>query len=310
MTPSRAAWHSLWPASRPRLATPCPTADHQIVSPSYFATLDVPILEGRGFSDRDAEGAPPVCIVNEAIARRLFGGRSPLGRQIALRPQDAAVNEAVTREIIGVARQVNARPDDTEASLQIYVPLAQVPTDDLYLFVRPSTADAAELTHVVRSAIGRVDTDQLVSVRNMRTLDAIAAGATSQHRFRAVVVGAFAALALLLAMVGVFGQLTSFVQGQSRELAVRRAIGATTGAILRLVVVGSAGVVATGAAIGFVLAAVLGRPLAPMLFGVPAHDVPTFAGAAVALVVATIASIAAPAWRATRIDPVTALRGR
>lgn len=293
----------------PPSGTAEPLADHQIVSASYFQALEVPIVAGRAFSDRDVDGAPAVCIVNEAVARRLFGEGPAVGRRISLRPPDAPADRAVVREIVGVARQIKGRPDETEVFRQVYVPLAQQPTDDLYLLVRASTGDAAQLTGAVRAAIGRIDTQQLVSLRAIQTLDAVAAAATSRHRFRAIAVGAFAALALLLAMVGIFGLLSSLVQLRAREFAVRRAVGATTVEVLRLVVLGATGVAASGALIGLGLAAVLGRLIAAMLFGVPAHDGVTYAAAAIVLGVSTMASAAAPAWRATRIDPAAALRG-
>lgn len=286
-----------------------PTADHQIVSPSYFATLDVPIVEGRAFTDRDTQDRPQVCIVSEAFARQFFLGRSPLGKRVSLRPPDAPPGSAAVREVVGVARQVKGRPDERAAFAQVYVPLAQEAVDDIYLLVRSATGDAAGLTNAVRAAIARVDTEQLVSIRDIQTLDGIAAEATSRHRFRAAVVGTFAGLALLLAMIGVFGLLWSFVQLRARELAVRRAIGASTGAVLRLVVSGASGIVVLGAVIGLALSAATARLLATVLFGVPPYDPATFVVAAATLALAALASAAGPAWRAVRIEPAAVLRG-
>ena len=285
------------------------SADYQIVSPSDFPTLDIPVVDGRAFTDRDVRDTPAVCIVNEATARRLFGTRSPIGRRLSLRPPDAPANRAVACEIVGVARQVKGRPDEADAFLQVYVPLAQQLTDDIYLLVRASSGDAALLTNAVRAAIGRIDSEQLVSLHTIQTLDAIARSATSRHRFRAVAVGAFAGLALVLAMIGVFGLLSSLVQLRAREIAVRRAVGASTSAVLRLVVFSATGVVATGVAIGLLLAVLLGRLLATMLFGVPPIDPLTYGLAAVLLMTTALVSAAAPALRAARIDPAVTLRG-
>jgi putative ABC transport system permease protein len=165
------------------------------------------------------------------------------------------------------------------------------------------------LPGAVRHAIGRVDKDQLVSVSSLMTLDDVAWDATSRHRFRAVLVMTFAVLALLLAMVGVFGILAYSVHQRMRDFGVRRALGATTNDVLRLVLWSAARVVATGAGLGLILSAALGRLVDAMLFGVRPLDPVTFASVGALLVVTTAAAIAGPAWRATRIDPAVALRG-
>jgi putative ABC transport system permease protein len=284
-----------------------PRTEYQVVSPAYFSTLDLPILAGRAFDRRDAKDSLPVCIVNEAFARS-FHGRSPIGQRVALRPASSPEAQPVMREIVGVARQVKGRPDETSDFVQLYVPMAQDLSDDIFLVVRPSSGRADALAGSVRAAISRVDKEQLVSVRNVMTLEDIAWTATGRHRFRAVLVVAFAALALVLAMVGVFGILAYSVQQRVRDFGVRRALGATTSDILRLVMANAAGVVATGATIGLVLSALFGRLIEKMLFGVQPLDVPTFAFVTIVVAITAAVSIAGPAWRAVRIDPASALR--
>jgi putative ABC transport system permease protein len=284
-----------------------PTTQYQVVSPTYFATLDLPIVAGRPFDRTDTRDGVAVCIVNEAFARGLHG-RSPIGQRIALRPTSAPQAKPVIREVVGVARQVKGRPDELKDFVQIYVPMAQDLSDDMFLVVRPKSGRAEALTAAVRGAISRVDKEQLVSVRSILTLEDIARTATGRHRFRAVMVMAFAALALVLAMVGVFGILAYTVQQQVRDFGVRRALGATTGDVLRLVLVHASRVVATGTVIGLVLAALSGRLIETMLFGVRPLDPTTFAVVTIVLVVTAALSIAGPAWRATRIDPAAALR--
>ena len=286
-----------------------PSAAYQVVSPGYFSTLDLPILAGRSFERRDTRDAVPVCIVNEALARA-FGGRSPVGQRVALRPSSSPEAEPVVREIVGVARQVKLRPDEAEAFVQVYVPMAQDLSDDIYLVVRPASGDAGMLAPAVRAAISRVDREQLVSIRSVMTLEDIARAATGRHRFRAVMVMAFAALALVLAMVGVFGILGYSVQQSTRDFGVRRALGASTYDILRLVLTNAVRVVGTGVAIGLVLSAMSGQLIETMLFGVRPLDPMTFVVVTSVLGITAVLAIAAPAWRAARIDPAVALRNR
>ena len=286
-----------------------PSTGYQAVSQTYFSTLDLPILAGRAFDKRDARDGVPVCIVNEAFAKT-FGGRSPIGQRVALRPTSSPEAKPVVREIVGVARQVKGRPDEAAAFVQLYVPMTQDISDDVFLLVRPKSGDAEALAPSIRAAISRVDKEQLVSVRSVMTLDAIARAATGRHRFRAVMVMAFATLALILAMVGVFGILAYSVQQSVRDFGLRRALGASTNDVLRLVLTNALRVVGTGAAIGLVLAAMSGRLIETLLFGVRPLDPMTFALVTVVLAITAALSIAAPAWRAARIDPAAALRNR
>ena len=285
-----------------------PVADYASVTPSYFGTLDLPVVAGRAFDDRDRDGATPVCIVNEAVARRYLGGRAPVGAHLAIRPAGQPQARPVLREVVGVARQVKRRPDEREPLLQIYVPFAQNPVDDMYVLVRPSSGSASALAGAVRAAIGRVDKEQLVSVRDVQTLEDLAWDVTGRHRFRAVMVLTFAGLALLLAMVGVFGILAYSVQQRTKELAVRRALGATSGDVLRLVAGSALRVVVSGTVAGLLLGAALGRLATSMLFGVTPLDPLTFVAVILLLALTAAAAILGPAWRAAHIDPAVALR--
>jgi putative ABC transport system permease protein len=285
-----------------------PTADYQIVSPRYFQTIDLPVVAGRGFTEHDASESVPVCIVNEAFVRNHLHGRSPIGVQVAVREMSVAQAPPEIREIVGVARQVKGRPDETEDLMQIYVPMAQKILDDIYLVVRPTAGRAEALAPSVRAAIGRVDKEQLVSVRNVMTLEDIARDDTARHRFRAVMVMTFAGLALLLAMVGLFGILAYSVQQRVREFGVRMAVGATVRDVLTLVVASALRVIAVGAVIGLVLGAFLGRLLTTVLFGVEPLDPVTLVSVTIVLALTAAVSTLGPAWRASRIDPAVALR--
>jgi putative ABC transport system permease protein len=285
-----------------------PVADFQIVSPAYFGAMDLPVVAGRAFDDRDTDGAPLVCIVNEAFVRTYLGGRSPIGVRVATRSAAVTQAQPVVREIVGVARQVKGRPDETQELLQVYVPLAQSAIDDTFMVVRPVSGPAEALAPGVRTAIGRVDREQLVGVRDVMTLDDVARVATARHRFRAALVGAFAALALVLAMVGLFGVLAYGIQQRVRDFGVRRVLGATTADVIRLVIGNASKLIGVGVAIGLAVAALSGRLLTTMLFGVQPLDPATFALVILAMVLTAAVSSIAPAWRASRIDPAEALR--
>jgi putative ABC transport system permease protein len=192
--------------------------------------------------------------------------------------------------------------------VQVYVPLAQDTAGDIYLLVRPALGRAEALAGPVRAAIGRVDKQQLVSIRDIMTLDDVAWEATGRHRFRAVLVMTFAGLALALAMVGVFGILAYSVQQQLRDIGLRRALGATSSDVLRLVLGGGLRVIATGTVLGLALAALLSRLLSTVLFEVRPLDPMTFVAVVFVLAVTAAISIVGPAWRATHIDPAKALR--
>ena len=281
-----------------------PSAEYTTADPGYFGTLDLPIVSGRGFNDRDSLHSLPVCLVNEAFVRRHFQGRNPIGARLSL---IAPFNGPVQiREIVGVARQTSGEPDAPEELLQVYVPLAQFPTGDVYMVVQPSAGAAEALTPLVRRVVARIDPD--VPVRRDRTLETLSIASTAGYRFRAEMVGTFAALALVLAMVGVFGVLAYTVQQRRREIGVRMALGATSFRVTWLVFRDAGWMIATGAVVGMVLAALSGQVVATFLFGVDPLDPLTFVSVPVVILLTAIIAAAAPAWRASRINPVEAFR--
>jgi putative ABC transport system permease protein len=285
-----------------------PTAEMQIVSPGYFRTLDLPILAGRAFDDGDRPGAMPVCIVNEAFVARRLGGGEAVGRTVQTWQAEESTAEPRTCEVVGVATSSKRRADEPEVPSQIYYPFARIPNDDIFLIVRPVSGDAGVLASSVRAAIARVDRESLVSVTDIATLESVARDATARYRFRALLIGAFAGLALLLAALGVFGVLAYTVQRRWREYGVRMALGARPEAVVRLIARGAARLLIPGVLVGALLALVAGQLLGAMLFGVRPFDAATFTLVLVALAVTAALSVAGPALRATRIDPVGALR--
>jgi putative ABC transport system permease protein len=282
-----------------------PMTDFQAASSGYFSTLDLPIVAGRAFAERDTGESPLVCIVNEAFVRRHLGGRNPIGMRIAAGPADRDVRPAV-REIVGVAKQIKERLDETEPSVLVYVPLSQFPWSDTYLVVTASSGPVQALVTPIRDAIVRVDRN--VPVRRERTLTDLANLTTAAHRFRAVIVAAFAGLSLALAMVGIFGVLSYAVEQRTRELGVRIALGATSSSVLRLILGNAARIVSIGALIGLAAAAGLAQAISTFLFGVQPLDLVSFTASAAVLVLTAAIATAVPAWRATRVDPVVAFR--
>lgn len=286
-----------------------PASDFEIVSPGYFETVSIALKAGRDFDARDTADSQRVAIVNEVFARQHFGERSPIGERLKLRRSPEAAAPVTEREIVGVVGGVLGRSEETQAPPQLYVPLRQAPTDDIYLLVKARQGAAHLLLEPIRAAIAVIDRAQLVSVREMLTLSEIANNATTRPRFRALLVLCFAALALTLAMVGVFGLLAWSVQQQRRDFGVRLALGASRGAVLRLVLRGAARLIGLGSVIGLALALLLGPVLATLLVGVPPLDPITLLAVVAVIVMAAIVSVAAPAWRAARIDGMAVLRG-
>ena len=281
-----------------------PSAEYTTADPGYFSTLDLPIVSGRGLNERDTLHNLPVCLVNEAFVRRHFQGRNPIGVRLSLvAPFNGPTH---IREIVGVARQTSGEPDAPEELLQVYVPLAQFPTGDVYMVVQPLAGAAETLTPLVRRVVARIDPD--VPVRRDRTLETLSIASTAGYRFRAEMVGTFAALALVLAMVGVFGVLAYTVQQRRREIGVRMALGATSFRVTWLVFRDAGWMIATGAVAGMVVAGLSGRLVATFLFGVDPLDPLTFVSVPVVILLTAIAAAAAPAWRASRINPVDAFR--
>jgi putative ABC transport system permease protein len=281
------------------------SASYQIVSPSYFDVLGVPVLQGRNFTDRDVAGTTEVCIVDEAFVRRYLVGKAPLGTRVTVNAMGPS--RPVVREIVGVVTQLKERPQDLEDQPHIYVPIAQNTWWSASLLVEASNEPTTALTRAVRDAVARVNSDRPLTP--VRTLDDIKDQATAAPRFRAVLVGSFAALALALAMVGVFGVLAYSVQRRTREFGVRVALGARAADVVLLVVGETARLAVTGAAIGLIGAALLGRLVSSFLFGVPPRDPIAFAAAVGILLLTSAAATAAPAIRAMTVDAAVTLRG-
>jgi predicted permease len=274
------------------------------VTPGYFATLDIPLRRGRDFTQRDKEDAQRVAIIDEALARRLWPmypqGLDPIGQHIWV----GMVNPHPT-EIVGIAANVHQNIENTAWPQTVYVAYAQSPQSFASLAVK-TRADPLSLSGAVREAVRQLDKDQAVSA--VRSMDDLIDEEIGQRRLLMILLGSFAALALLLVLLGIYGLIAYSVTQRTQELGIRRALGAQPGNILRLVVGQSLGLAMAGVALGIVGALGLTRLMKSLLFHVSANDPLTYAVVAgLFLCVALVASYI-PARRATRIDPVTALR--
>jgi len=286
-------------------------AAYHMVSPSYFDALDIPVVAGRPFTAADTAASAPVGVVSEAFVQQFLNGRSPLGMRvtvakIAFGLLPGGPEPIPTLEIVGVVRQVKGLVNETQPVPHIYVPQAQNAWWTASLIVAPTDGAAVSLTAPVRAAMARVDKERALA--RVRTMTAIAADATARPRFRAVLTVAFAALALLLAMVGVFGVLSQSVQQRMREFGVRMALGAGRQDVMRLVLSQAARITAVGIVVGLALAAAFGRLLTTLIYPVPPSDPITFAAVPIVAALTALAACAVPAWRATRVDPATAFR--
>ena len=266
--------------------------------------MEIPIVRGRNFSAADTSAGIPVCIVSEELVRRFIGDRDPLTLRLSI--PNVGSPGSVVRQIVGVVRQVKTFPGEREPVPQLYVPLAQGAWFTASLNVRPHAGPPEALAPAVRAAIASVDKDRPVA--RVRTIETVAFEANARPRFRAVLVGTFATLALVLAMIGVFGVLAYSVQQRMREFGVRIAMGARVRDVLRLVLTGAARLTVIGIVIGLAAAAAVSRFVATLVFPVAPLDPVTFAVVPLVLMATAAIAVAAPAWRAARVDPVEALR--
>ncbi len=273
------------------------------VSPGYFHTMGIPLVAGRAFTPEDIPETEPVAVINEAMRERAWPNQDPLGKRIRMYPYNAT---ATALTVVGVVKDVRQSELQAAARPQVYRSYTQVviyPPRDLV--VRTSMAPLS-LAAAVRSAIHSVDRDQPVS--NIRTMEMILAASIADQRFNMLLLASYAALALALAAVGIYGVMSYLVTQNTREIGIRLALGAQARDVLRLVV--GQGLILTIAGIAAGLAGAWGmtRLLKKLLYGVTATDPLTFLFAAALLLVIALLACFIPARRATKVDPLAALR--
>ncbi|MGH9935731.1 MAG: ABC transporter permease, partial [Blastocatellia bacterium] len=272
------------------------------VTPQFFSTLGIPLVKGRDFTADDHANAPGVAIVSEAVAQRYWPNENPLGKR--LRPGGAP---GAWLSIVGVAREVKYRglPQNPNTDPDVFFPLPQAPRRDLSLVMR-SHVDPASLVAAVRGELKKLDPD--LPVYSVTTMAELVADRMAQARFSATLLGLLGALALALAAVGNYSVMSYAVTQRTRELGVRMALGAQARDMLRLIIGQGMKLALTGVLIGLGGAFALTRMLQTLLFGVTATDPLTFAGIAVLLTFVALMACYLPARRATKVDPLVALR--
>ncbi|MBI3447387.1 MAG: ABC transporter permease [Acidobacteria bacterium] len=285
------------PLANPELG---PSADRYAASAGYLKTMGIPVLRGRGITDDDRAGAPPVILINDTFSRRTWPGEDPIGKRVRLGDPNGP-----WRTIVGIVGDVKHTGLDADPTNQIYLPQPQWGDSSMVLVVRTRAA-AADLTASVRQAVWSVDKDQPIAA--IATMDQLYDTATARRRFALELFEVFAAVALALAAAGIYGALAASVSERTREIGIRSALGATRGHILALVMRRGAVLTFAGLALGAAGALAVARLLAGLLFATSVNDPLTFATVAAILAAVGLAAAFVPAWRAARVDPVIALR--
>ncbi len=282
---------------------------YKIVSASYFHAIGMRLLEGRMLADTDVYGRLPVTVINETLAKRYFGNESPVGKQLLVqeiilgKPQ---LGDEIPWEIVGVVADEHVGGvDDTNPSSGMYVSCEQSPNYSLAVVLR-SSIDPALLREAIKKAVHEIDGNQIIP--NLKALDAIKDDSLGSDRLRAMLLGAFAGVSLLLSAIGIYGVISYSVTQRTREIGIRAALGANRGDVLGLILRHGLTLAAVGLIVGIGGALGLARLIASMLFGISGNDPTTMLAVGCLLALVAFAACLLPAWRATKVDPIIALR--
>jgi len=275
------------------------SATYRAVSSRYFETLGIPLLRGRGFTERDFEGGPLVAIVDEAFVRRHFPDQDPIGQRLDIG------NGTQGNEIVGVVGNVHHFGLDTIAEPTMYSPFTQDPFSTMWVVVR-TTGDPLQLAATMRGAVREID--PTLPAYSMVALAEVVSESVAQRRFSTLLLGLFAGVALFLAAVGLYGVLSYTVSQRTQEMGLRMALGAQRGHLLRLVVSQGMRLAFLGVALGLAGALALARTVAVMLYEVTPFDPVSYGATAAVLLGIAVLACYVPARRATRVDPLIALR--
>jgi putative ABC transport system permease protein len=281
-----------------------PWGDIRIATPRFFEALRIPLKKGRLFTDQDRLGAPPVVVIDEQFVKKYFANTDPIGKRITFGAAPGA-KDSTWITVVGVVGHAAHEGLDAEPRIQYYFPYAQSPGRGMAVAIR-TTGNPTAVLAAARDAVHSVDRN--VPLSNIRTMTELVDSSVGQRKLSMVLLGVFSGIALLLASIGIYGVMSYSVAQRTRELGIRMALGAARPRVLALVVGQGMALAGAGVAIGLIAAFAVTRFLSSQLFGVGATDPSTFASVSVLLVgVALLASLL-PAMRATRVDPVVALR--
>lgn len=279
-----------------------PVAGQLLVSAGYFRALGVPLVRGRYFSADDRVDAPPVVIVSETLARRQFPNEDPVGKRIQ---RGGPSPTTPWSTIVGVVKDVKYTGLDSADDMAMYVHYPQVWSRNAYVVIR-SSSDPQRLVPAVRREVGELNKD--LALTKIKTAEQLLYESVAQPRFRTLLLGVFAAVALLLSAVGIYGVMSYFVEQRTHELGIRMALGAQRSHIMKLILGQGMLLAVIGLAIGLVGALIATRILTTLLYGVSATDPMVFGGTSIFLVTVALLASYIPARRATKVDPMVALR--
>jgi putative ABC transport system permease protein len=282
-----------------------PSADFFAAGVGYFKTMGIPILKGRDFEDRDKHGSTPVIIITDAFARQYFPNEDPIGKRIKPGIGTYEDEDNPMREVIGVVGDIRNRSLNTEPKPAYYVPQTQVPFSQLVAVVK-TTGEPHSLVSAATKVVAAMDQD--IPLFSVKSMPEYLSSSVAAPRFSTTLLAIFAAVALVLTIVGLYGVMSYSVAQRTNEIGIRLALGAQSRDVLLMIVKQGGMLILLGLAIGLVGAFALTRLIASLLFGVTAKDPITFGAVAVLLAIVALLACYIPALRATKVDPMDALR--
>jgi putative ABC transport system permease protein len=276
-------------------------ADYTVASPDYFRTMNIALLRGRVFTDQDTANSPQLIVVSNAFVKRYFPNEDAIGKRIIFDGRNQ-----IPREIVGVVGDVRRNGLDVDVQPEMYVSYLQKPERRLNLVIRTEARDPLQLLPAARAEVKAFDPKQIIW--RTQTLEQLLGTSVAPRRFNMLLLGIFAAVALVLAAVGLYGVMSYSVSWRTHEIGIRMALGAKRADVLRLVVRQGMIMTLIGLVLGLIGAFAMSRVLVGMLYGVSPTDPLTFAGVSIVLMAVALLACLVPARRATRVDPIIALR--